>query len=325
MILSLVVPVYNVEKYVRKTLCSILEKNEKKDLFEVVIVNDGSKDSSMLIVDEYKQKYSNIKVINQDNKGLSCARNAGILASKGAYVWFVDSDDWLVDGAVDWACDFLLRTKYDVILFKIRHYNELGKIVVGWSNYEIKSTKELKGVDVFLENIPYTPMQEYFIRRSFLLENNLFFYEGIYHEDQEFAPRMLLSTENVALIPEFLYCYLRRSGGSIMSNSSLLLRRKKHILLIIDEIRNLMESCSDERHKRAYIHCIYDLIAGLFNGIPQKEYGKLSQELKLDRYRSFFNDMVKNDDSHGKSFSLKCKKLLFLINPRILTLLKKSI
>ena len=95
MILSIIIPVYNVEKYVEKCIRSCENQDIPKENYEVIVVNDGSPDGSLAIVERLANEFSNIKVINQENKGLSMARNTGLEAAKGEYVWFVDSDDWI--------------------------------------------------------------------------------------------------------------------------------------------------------------------------------------------------------------------------------------
>ena len=99
--LSIVVPVYNVEQDVRKCILSIV--NQDDDLFksfEVIIVNDGSKDKSVEQIQDLVDKYDNITLINQENLSLSVARNNGMAMAKGDYVWFIDSDDWITSDAV---------------------------------------------------------------------------------------------------------------------------------------------------------------------------------------------------------------------------------
>ena len=99
--LSIIIPVYNVEQYVGRCLQSCLSQSHvKADDYELVIVNDGTKDNSMQVVEEMTRGCTNITVINQHNQGLSMARNAGLKEAKGEYVWFVDSDDWIAEGSI---------------------------------------------------------------------------------------------------------------------------------------------------------------------------------------------------------------------------------
>ena len=96
MFISLVIPVYNVEKYIDNCIKSCLEQNIQDEDYEIIIINDGTKDKSMDKVDIYYKQYPNlIKIYNQENKGLSAARNLGLNMANGDYIWFIDSDDWI--------------------------------------------------------------------------------------------------------------------------------------------------------------------------------------------------------------------------------------
>ena len=100
--LSIIIPVYKVERYVRQTILSVI--NQDHSLFnqsEVIIVNDGTPDKSIEVIQDLIDEYSNIKLINQQNQGLSMARNNGLAVAEGDYVWFVDSDDWLAEYALN--------------------------------------------------------------------------------------------------------------------------------------------------------------------------------------------------------------------------------
>ena len=97
--LSIIIPIYNVEAYVAETLKSVFEMNDPKDLFEVIVVNDGTKDGSMDIVRQYADR-PNLIIVEQENQGLSAARMKGLSMATGEYVWFIDSDDSLFTNAV---------------------------------------------------------------------------------------------------------------------------------------------------------------------------------------------------------------------------------
>ncbi len=98
--LSIIIPVYKVEKYIRDTLQSIYRQQYDENLFEVIVINDGTPDDSMRIVAEFTNKHANLHIINQKNQGLSCARNAGLKIAQGEYVWFVDSDDTVTEESI---------------------------------------------------------------------------------------------------------------------------------------------------------------------------------------------------------------------------------
>ena len=93
--LSLIIPMYNVELYIEKCLNSCINQDLSADEYEIIIVNDGSKDNSLSIAESIAQKHNNVRIITQTNGGLSSARNTGLINSRGEYIWFIDSDDWI--------------------------------------------------------------------------------------------------------------------------------------------------------------------------------------------------------------------------------------
>ncbi|WP_373730582.1 glycosyltransferase [Bacteroides heparinolyticus] len=217
---SIIIPVYNVEQYLRKCLDSVLEQSYEAD-YEVICVNDGSTDGSLAILEEYARQHKKIKTINQANKGLSEARNAGLRAAQGEYVWFVDSDDWIEHNALE-----ILHKNIDnedIICFNGKRYFEDGtqetpdkgidiQAISGWEYYNRYALKTSKFHFVCVVLRAY--------KRNFLLSNNLFFEPGIYHEDNLFTPITLYQAKKVKSIPDYLYQYRIRSG-SITQNINL--------------------------------------------------------------------------------------------------------
>ena len=238
-VLSIVIPVYKVEKYIEKCLNSIFSASCNKNDFEVIIINDGTPDNSMTIVNHYAINHENMHVISQSNQGLSRSRNVGIENAKGLYVWFVDSDDWIETEFLSKLIYFLKSSTEDVIMLKIREINEDTGECIKIADFRNENNfEECSGCDMisnwFDFGIDITPIQKFVINRQFILNNNLYFIEGLYHEDKEYAPRMLVQTEKAAYYPEIGYCYLRRSSGSITTDKSLLFKRAISLFRIYD-------------------------------------------------------------------------------------------
>ena len=214
MFISIIIPVYNVEQYLRECLDSVV--SQSFDDYEVVCINDGSSDGSLAILEEYKNRYSKIQVISQQNKGLSGARNVGIKAAKGDYVFFLDSDDWVEPNTLQIL--FENNSGQDLLCFNGRSYYENG-----FKEEPDKGITEdkLKGWDYYCKyalvsrkfHFVCTVLRMY--RNEFLIQNNLFFEEGIYHEDNLFTPIACYKAEFVKVIPDCLYIYRRMREGSI--------------------------------------------------------------------------------------------------------------
>ena len=240
MILSIIIPVYKVKKYVRKTLDSVFSENFSDDEVEVIVVNDGTPDRSMDIVNEFAS-HKSLRIINQENQGLSGARNTGIKAAKGKYVWFVDSDDWIEPGFISRIMPLLKKDNVDIYMMLQRIINEDGS---GERITYFKDMKKPSSIDAYKaieqemkSGVGITPMQEYIIRRQFILDNDLFFLPGIYHEDIEYAPRMLICADRLVMLPWIGYCYLVRMNGSITTDPALFKKRCISRMKIYDSFR----------------------------------------------------------------------------------------
>ncbi len=218
LLLSIIIPVFNVEKYIKKCIISCIHQNILPQLYEIIIVNDGTLDKSMTIVDEISKQYQNIKVLNQINQGLSVARNTGLSKAKGKYVWFVDSDDSIVENCLKGIVESL-KSAPDILQIQYQLVYEDGRSVKTVESTKIEGIKT--GEEVLLAGGLPTPAQFSIYRRDFLLSNNLRFFPGIYHEDVEFKPRAIYFAERIKSHNAIVYNYLQRATGSITSNYKL--------------------------------------------------------------------------------------------------------
>lgn len=210
--LSIVVPVYNVERYVRKCILSII--NQDDDLFkniELIIVNDGTKDKSVEQIQDLVDEYDNITLINQENAGLSVARNNGMEKVTGDYVWFVDSDDWISSDALRTLMPFLDNVN-DIVSFGYTQVTESGESLC---SIYFDETKTFSGKDSFRKRCEFSTMaQRAAFRKEFLSKNDLSFMPGIFSQDDELCIRASYLAETVTLLPQSIYYFLRTSGDN---------------------------------------------------------------------------------------------------------------
>lgn len=205
--LSIVVPVYNVEPYIKKCIQSLVNQNVPKNEYEIIIVDDGSPDNSIKIVEESFSE-PNIRIVRKQNGGLSSARNAGFAVAQGEYVWFVDSDDWIEDNCLK---DLFKFMDGNVRTIAMSRFIPEGD----WSDSFYNKTDETVETGLQLCAGPHlTAAQFYICNSEFLRENKLSFYEGILHEDSEYTPRMLYLAGDITLLTSPVYHYLKR-GNSI--------------------------------------------------------------------------------------------------------------
>lgn len=166
-ILSIIIPVYKVEKYIRKCLDSIFKQEYSYGKVEVIVVNDGTPDNSMEIVKEFAVKY-NIEVIEQSNQGLSMARNNGLLKATGRYVWFVDSDDWLQKDSIHTVLECIDKHNVDMISTRlIRVKEDDGSCQLDVRNRYIDGKKYIVGKDYLFDEGIYAPVQQFIYKRDF--------------------------------------------------------------------------------------------------------------------------------------------------------------
>ena len=183
MILSLIIPIYNVEAYIHKCIDSISQQNCKD--IEIILVNDGSPDKCPSICDEYTNNNKNITVIHQTNGGLSNARNSGLSKAKGDYIWFIDSDDWIHEKAIAIILDELKQEEVEILGFsgidffeKVNRFEEPNQLMT------IETTN---GNNYLKINGQLNPTAwNYIYKASFLKNNKLTFKERLIHEDDYF-------------------------------------------------------------------------------------------------------------------------------------------
>lgn len=215
--LSFIIPVYNVEVYLEDCLSSIYSQSLSLSDFEIVIVDDGSTDNSMAIVDSFKNIYENIKVFHQANQGPSAARNLAIKNAEGIYILGVDSDDFLIENKVSSLLELALNFDLDILRAEYQYSDDKGRLTESskWKNKrEPYAGKLVDGTTLYTKLYCrefFTPLL--MMKRSFLLNNNLMFEEGIYFEDVDFSTRLSFVAERVMYIPEIFYVYRLRDGS----------------------------------------------------------------------------------------------------------------
>lgn len=218
--LSIIIPMYKVERYIEKCLYSCINQGMTQlgAQYEIVCINDGTPDLSAEIARRIASEHPGIRVIDQENQGLSGARNTGIENANGEYVWFVDSDDTIVEKCLDRILP-QLTDGIDILHLRYRHTYEDG---TPNKDFVFEQKRGVySGSEVLIQGGLDAPAQFSIFRREFLNRYNLCFVKGIYHEDSEFKPRATYFASKIAFDTDVSYNYLQRQSGSIMSSFSL--------------------------------------------------------------------------------------------------------
>ena len=226
-IISIIVPVYNVENFLKRCLNSIFEQ-QFPYTFEVIAVDDCSKDNSLEILKEYQKTESRLIIIEHDvNKKLSCARNSGIIASTGEYIMHVDSDDWLLPGALKELYHLISDNKVDIVVFNYVRENELGiktNIKIIKNNTIVIDKKEI--TDLFVG-----ACWNKIVKRE-LLNDLIYGNMGLNsEEDLIYSSEILFKSKSIYLSCGFYYSYFINSSSITNSISPVNFLKTKHITL----------------------------------------------------------------------------------------------
>jgi glycosyltransferase involved in cell wall biosynthesis len=234
--ISFVIPVYNADASLTKCLESIVPYLLKG--CEAVVVNDGSTDASVSIIETFAKKYNGIKLINQENKGQSAARNEAIRKASGEYIWCLDSDDWISEDGIAVVKEALDKALYDVVVIgRVEEYKNSSKATPQLIYKEYNN-----GVDFFndasLNGTYRTQPWNIIVKRSLILENDVFFPEGRTFEDIYWGINLFLHAERVVTLPIHPYHYFLANENSLTKQIH---QRDMDAVWIIDEAARLLD------------------------------------------------------------------------------------
>jgi len=219
--ISVIVPIYNTEKYLDKCLTSIL--NQTMQEIEIICVDDCSSDDSCLIVEKFIEQDSRLSLIrHKENKGPGGARNTGILAARADFLASVDSDDYIKPEMMKTLWDASENGKFDIVCCGFKVVNEEGREVSS-SNIPPQTIQNASAsVNIF--SLMGNEFWNKLWRKTLFIDNGLLFPENLYFEDAATTPRLLAKSETIIIIEKYLYSYLRRPDSITRTHSA------KHIL-----------------------------------------------------------------------------------------------
>lgn len=282
--LSIIVPVYGVANYLCKCIDSLLVQDIED--YEIILVDDGSPDECPKICDEYAEKYTNIKAIHQDNKGLSEARNTGTRAAQGEYIMYVDSDDYLQPNVLGALMEQVERDHLDVLRFRYQNVRESGEVFMPHegmkSDYNDYSSEPTDGLS-FLNECMWVQCYavQFILRRELALQE--LFTLGIYFEDTDWTPRMLLRAKRVASTDIVVYNYLWREGSITLSQKDITKQRKQlqDKMGLLERLNQWGDQVSDRRWFDSMISNLVVNIVGMLAGPFYRERKEYIKQIKV--------------------------------------------
>ncbi|KFF09582.1 glycosyltransferase family 2 protein [Chryseobacterium luteum] len=311
---SVIVPVYNVENYLAKCLDSLV--NQSLQDIEILVVNDGSKDRSGLIIEEYAQKFpGKIKAFTKENGGLSDARNFGIDRASGEYIGFVDSDDYITETMFEEMQQLAEKHRAKMVICNIQKVDQNGKV-----------TQKLTQIPGMPEKIELENHFSVFSDLSYFACNKLFkkelfdhkrFQKGVHFEDIQLIPQLLLECSILAQTQNFHYQYLERTDSITKTHTE----RGLDILKAVKAVESVFEK-SGYSHKRKALknfqifEGVYSFLAYLAFVKDHETFYKMDRELTVFmKERKIKIRDILNYNRFGKNYllSLPLKKKIFYL------------
>ena len=196
---------YNVEAYLQRCLDSVLQQDLTENDYEILLINDGSKDSTAEIAQKYASKNPQVHYFFQENRGLGGARNTGIQKASGKYVMFLDSDDWIEDRVLESLINRAESENLDLLIYdsqRVFPSGEIKKIEVSYEPEKIYSGEEL----LLNSRVDILPCANFY-KKELLQNNNIEFVEGVFYEDPDFYLKCILNSQRILYVPTMVYDY----------------------------------------------------------------------------------------------------------------------
>ena len=316
-LISIIVPIYNVEKYLKKCIESIINQTYKN--IEIILVDDGSPDNCGIICDEYSQKDKRIIVIHKENGGLSDARNKGIDIAKGDYLTFIDSDDFVNIDYIEKLYNSIKLNNTKLAQCGISKVNENNEIIekLNYDENYIKTSheilNELYGKHLIENVVVWNKM---YAKELF---KNIRFAVGKIHEDEFTTYKLIYYSKNVAIVSDSLYNY-RQNNASIMGRKFNIKR-----LNLLEALEQRIQFFWDKNEKDLYEKSVKVYLEQLrMYYIKTKKYIRNSKEIQQDIKRKYKIEYKKFMKVKEKTFKQMLKGKIFYFCPDLYYIIKKN-
>lgn len=320
---SVIVPIYNSEKTLKKCIESIISQTYSN--IEIILVNDGSKDTSLNIMKEYKEKDSRIIMISQPNKGLSGARNTGIKNATGDYITFIDSDDYIEKDMLEETINIFKKYDCDVVRNNYKLAYKGGNVKFKDELEEEKDTLVdiTKHKEDIVKKVILGKIQSYStlltIKKEILENNKLLFDEDVlYMEDIVFLFRLLGVIKNIFFVNEPNYYYYQSNSNSLTNNTKGYIKNMSNILIMRQRLEDIL--IENINHADKYIKMINTTYVNAFIGYlrttmkNKQDYEPILQELKKLRETENVKAMLKNKNT--KIYPMRYRIYILLFEKR---------
>lgn len=317
---SIIIPCYNIEKYISKTLESIFNQTFKD--FEIILINDGSKDNTGKILDDYSKKDKRLRVIHKENEGVSEARNIGIRNATGEYIYFLDGDDLIENTLLERANEVFKNNKIEIFSFGFNMVYKDGKIKRRYSeeqyNNQIINSKEF--LSLFFNKKVGQHICSFIVKKD-IIENKIFFTKGLERgEDLEFQIKILLEEVNLFYDKTPFFKYVSRNGSVVQS------KVKINIFNFLEVLEKFRKEIKDEKLKEDleyffityYFYIVKEMA---IKGYTEEVYNQAI--LVLKKYEYILNTL--NFNFSMNYLKMKILIILYKISLKFLMFILKNI
>mgnify|MGYP000958752696 FL=1 len=309
-LLTVVIPVYNVEKYLKRCVESVLVQGWHN--YDILLVDDGSTDSSPQICDDYVKAYDLISVIHKENGGPSEARNTGILHAKGEYVYFPDSDDWLEPQTFEELAEVLESQEFELVSFNREFVKGEEDAIVS----DPLVTQVFGGKDAFVQMLKHSYITGFandkIYKKSLFIDNNISFPKGKYYEDLGTNYKLFLSAKKVFATNQKYYHYLIDNPDSITQSWNE--KKFKDMfefykeVFYSDFVRSQLNQEELHISQLYYVNGLTHILASLYKAKLHKHYSEITSEVKQELEKN------KMTCSEVKSSPNRIKYLLYRLH-----------
>lgn len=322
--ISIIIPVYNTEKYLSRCIESAL--NQNFDSFEIIIINDGSTDNSGTIADNYSSQNHNINVIHKKNKGLGFARNTGLEYAKGEYILFLDSDDYIDKGTLEKVYNTAKNTKSDITVFNMRKINESDNSIIQERLLDLKNeTINIKnmGLNEYFKKyfFPYIHGHEAcnkLYKMSLLNKSHVLFDKNdlICSEDLLFNLKLLPYVKSISSTNHSFYNYMQRENS--LMNTQYRQNLNYRFTNLINMYNEYIKKFNHIDLRKEISVLNFNLLNAVFSNDFNKYGNDLIMYVKELKYANKNNKMFK-ESMKNIAFSNACQELLICNNFRVKT------
>jgi glycosyltransferase involved in cell wall biosynthesis len=312
---SIIIPIYNAENYLRRCLDTVVNQTFKN--LEIILINDGSTDSSLKIMNEYKENYNNIEIINQQNAGQGEARNKGISIAKGNYITFADADDWLSENYVEALYNAIEKNNADIsvcnmIMVMSRTFKEIKSIK--FPKNELNGDEAVRNLleDKELKSYPWAKLY----KKSIFIENNITFPARMFYEDLAIIFQAFYYSSKISLVNEYCYYYFQSEESSTRAPNPKTIYDRIKALDMVQKF--LVDNNSMDKYKYEFYHfCFFHLY------IACRKINLWNLNITYDEIVNTILKLINKDSINRKLLdktllnAKQKRELLLLKNPKI--------